>query len=153
MRNTILLSGIAVAVALVAAPLAAQEGKKDPAEVALIGCVEMEKDYRARMEAGKGGVLGTGVGVDNEFVLVNAKAVPTPRGQRAAGGPMGGDYSLTGRHEPELLRAVGRQVEIVGTVEPIEAHTSAKDAKSLPRLTITLWHPVADFCPAEAAQK
>jgi hypothetical protein len=111
-----------------------------PDEVALIGCIELERDYRARKDAGKGGVLGTGVGVGNEFVLTNAK--PASRGRTAAtAGTSGADYELTGKLESGFLRHVGRQVEVIGVL-----HT--RDDR-LPEIEVTLWHPVGDFCPAK----
>jgi hypothetical protein len=112
-------------------------------EIAVIGCVELERDYRARKESGKGGVLGSGVGVGNEFVLSNARTIPGPgRGRGAVGtsGAPGTDYGLTGRLERELLRSVGRQVEVVGVIE-------ADKQGELQVLQINLWHPVGDFCP------
>ena len=108
-------------------------------DVTLIGCIELERDYRARKETGRGGILGSGVGVGNEFVLSNARPL---QGRNRAGGPQAaaGDYELTGRLEKDFLRHVGRQVEVVGTIEK---------GDPIDRLNVTLWHPVADYCPAE----
>ena len=149
-------AALAAGVALMAgaAGLSAQDhsqhaqGAAKAGEVTLVGCVEMEKDYRARMDAGKGGVLGSGVGAANEYILSFAKAAADPKARGGATASMMGDYSLTGKAEPELMRQVGRQIEVIGKVEAIEAHRSGEDAKELPRLTISTWHPVADFCPA-----
>jgi hypothetical protein len=137
--------GCGAGVVLVLASVAPQAQEKPAAnEVALVGCVELERDYRARKESGKGGVLGSGVGVGNEFVLTNARTVPAPgRGRGAAvgtSGAPGADYGLTGRLERELLRSVGRQVEVVGVIE-------ADKQGDLQVLQINLWHPVGDFCP------
>jgi hypothetical protein len=145
------LGAAALAIAAIIAPLTAQSQTAKPAEITLVGCVELEKDYRARMDAGKGGVLGSGVGAANEFILTGAKPAKTDaRGQRAVGtGGTMGDYALTGKMESELTRQINRQVEIVGVIETIDAHRSAEDAKTLPRLTISTWHPVADFCPRQ----
>jgi hypothetical protein len=130
-----------------------------PGEVALIGCVELESDYRKRKDAGRGGVLGTGVGASNEYVLTMARpaqAVSTPGsqagGQSSAAGAVGTagsvrDYLLTGESEEQLKRAVGRQIEVVGKIENREA--AADDVDDLPRVTVALWHPVSDFCPAK----
>ena len=41
--------------------------------VTMLGCLERETDYRTRMNAGKGGTLGTGAGLGNEFVLVTGE--------------------------------------------------------------------------------
>jgi hypothetical protein len=108
-------------------------------EVTLIGCVELERDYRARKESGRGGVLGSGVGVGNEFVLSMAKpAAAGRRGQGAAG--EGTDYRVTGRLEKDFLRYVGRLVEVVGTLE--------KGDGTMQNVNVMLWHPVGDYCPA-----
>jgi hypothetical protein len=131
-----------VLVALTWLPPSAQSAQAmREGEVTLIGCVELERDYRARKESGRGGALGSGVGVGNEFVLTNAKAVPAGgrRGQ-AAGTGGGEDYQLTGKLEKDFLRHVGRQVEVIGIIE--------KDA-SMPKVNVSLWHPVGDYCPAK----
>ena len=128
----------------VSAPLYAQEDKEQTArELTVIGCVELERDYRARKDAGRGGALGSGVGVGNEFVLTDARLVTGRRrgGAAATAEAPATDYSLTGRRERDLLRAVGRQIEVVGILED-------DDADGLPVINISLWHPVADFCPA-----
>jgi hypothetical protein len=120
-------------------------------EVAVIGCLQREADFRALTDAGRGGVLGSGVGVGNEYVLSDAVPADTHRNSRMrprpaepnAVGTSGSTrhYSLTGKLEENLLRDVGRMVEIVGTVE------EPSESDRLPRLTINVWHPVGDFCP------
>lgn len=137
-----------------AAGTPSRNAQAKPAEVTLIGCVEPEKEYRARLDAAKGGPLGTGVGQGDEFVLRGAAPAPA-NGERAtqqeavATSGQRGDYMLTGKPEDELKRYVGRQVEVVGVVQPFEANESATEARDrLPRLAITNWHPVGDFCPA-----
>jgi hypothetical protein len=141
--------GCGAGLVLVLASVVAHAQEKASAnEIAVIGCVELERDYRARKETGKGGVLGSGVGVGNEFVLSNARTIPAPgRGRSGAvgtggatSGAPGTDYGLTGRLERELLRSVGRQVEVVGVIE-------ADKQGELQVLQINLWHPVGDFCP------
>lgn len=88
-------------------------------------------------------MLGTGVGVGDEFVLPNAKPVPVGANRRAVAtsGSPGTDYELTGRLEGDFLRHVGRQVEVIGVVE--------KNTEGLDRLKVSLWHPVNDYCPAK----
>lgn len=148
-------------------------------EVTVVGCVELESDYRRRTDAGRGGLLGTGIGTANEFVLVDARPAPpelTPsgpvgttgdadadrhteqadaRGARdtadGAVGTSGGSdvFTLTGDQEQDLARAVGRQVHIVGVIENPESEPGAAErVRDLPRIDITVWHPVNDFCPA-----
>jgi hypothetical protein len=115
--------------------------------VKLIGCLELEKDYRARVNAGKGGVLGSGIGAGNEYVL--SSAIPAPEDlstARPAGtsGSSGADYMLTGKNEPNMRREVGRQVHVLGTIEE-----AAGSNKELARVTVSAWHPMKDYCPAK----
>jgi hypothetical protein len=131
-------------------------------EVTVIGCLQREADFRALTDAGRGGVLGSGVGVNDEYVLADARPADTNRNSRmrpraaapSAPGAVGTSgtsdpsskgqhYSLTGNLEDNLLRDVGRLVEIVGTVE------EPTESDRLPRLTISVWHPVGDFCPVK----
>ena len=143
MATQLTLAGVGLALAISGLPLAAQAPEATKAnEVTLIGCVELERDYRARKAAGRGGVLGSGVGVGNEFVLSNAKPAAQGRNRSAAGtGAAAGDYSLTGKLEKDFLRHVGRQVEVIGAIE--------KGDDNMDRLNVTLWHPVGDYCPAK----
>ncbi len=121
-------------------PLGAQTEKPAAAgEVTMIGCVELERDYRARKQSGRGGVLGSGVGVGDEFVLTMAK--PVGRRGQPAGTGAGTDYNITGRLEKDFLRYVGRQVEVIGVIE--------KAGSPMPEINVSLWHPVGDFCPAK----
>ena len=138
---------------------AAQEAPAPAAkanEVTVIGCLQREADFRAINNSGRGGVLGSGVGVSDEYVLSDARPADTNRNSRMrpraaapaepeAVGTSGATrhYSLTGALEDNLLRDVGRLVEIVGTVE------EPAERDRLPRLTISVWHPVGDFCPAK----
>src|SRR5687767_2628717 len=56
-----------------AAPSAQTRAATAPEQqLTIVGCVQSEADYRRAQDAGKGGVAGTGVGVGNEFVLINA---------------------------------------------------------------------------------
>ena len=123
--------------------------------ITLIGCVEPEKDYRARLDAKKGGPLASGVGQKNEFVLSSSTSAAangsekTPKEAVATAG-LSGDYLLTGKPETELSKYVNRQVEVIGVVEEFRANKNAKeDRDRLPRLTISQWHPVGDYCPAK----
>ena len=130
-----------------------------PNEVTVTGCVELETDYRKRMAAGRGGVLGSGVGATDEFVLTNvrpttsegARGVGTGGRSGNAGATSGGGvYSLTGPQETNLKREINRQVQVVGVIENAgKSSTGAdvKDISDLPRIAITTWNPIADFCP------
>jgi hypothetical protein len=112
------------AASTVGLPAQVPQSKERPAtigKVNVVGCVELEKDYRARMAKDKGGVLGTGVGVGNEFILTGVTTAPAAK----SAAPVSGDYKLTGKLEPGFVRQVGRQVEGVGTID-------AKSASSEP---------------------
>ena len=124
-------------------------------QVALIGCVEFEKDYRQRMAAGRGGTLGSGVGANDEFVLTNVRPAAVAVGTSGADtriGSGGGVYTLTGDDEKNLKRDVGRQVEVMGTLENAGKQSTGADLtdiSDLPRIKIESWHTVRDFCPAK----
>lgn len=65
-------------------------------QVTITGCVQREADYRRAQDAGKGGVAGTGLGVGNEFVLVNASMSGTgPTGAPGSTGTAGGTRPIT----------------------------------------------------------
>jgi hypothetical protein len=134
-------------------------GAPTAGQVTMVGCVEFERDYRARMAAGRGGVLGSGVGAADEFVLTNVRPAEVGTGGSknkkttdSKVGAGGGVYTLTGAQEKNLKRDIGRQVEIVGTIENAgKASTGATltDISDLPRIKIDTWHPVDDYCPAK----
>jgi hypothetical protein len=73
--------------------------------------VQRESDYRKMNDAGRGGVLGTGLGRGNEYVLVDSAG---DCGTLAAGAAA---YELTGEGEKELAPFVGKRVEITGTLK------------------------------------
>jgi len=82
--------------------------------VSLTGCIQREADYRRQHHSGKGGFLGFGGGLGNEYVLVNASRNPR-RGFRDCSTAVGGEaYELTGREEGDLKPFVGQRVEIAG---------------------------------------
>ena len=125
-------------------------------EVTLIGCLMREVDYRKMNSGGRGGVLGTGVGAGNEFVLVDASPLTQDEAKRrtaaraakqkmppaavGTSGTAGKAYNLTGESEKNLVTDIGRLIEVVGTVDNSNAQ--------MPNVTISVWHPVGDYCPA-----
>lgn len=159
MRKFMLLSSAAL---LALAPEVFAQANEKPAagaaanEVTLIGCVMREADYRKINAGGRGGVLGTGVGAGNEFVLVNANPLTPEEARRRAdartakqkmpaavgtSGSAGKAYGLTGEAEKNLVTDIGRLVEVVGKVDNANA--------DMPNVTISVWHPVGDYCPAK----
>lgn len=135
-------------------PPTAQASQAKGRQVTLIGCVEPEKDYRARLNAKSGGPLASGLGQSNEYVLSSSRSAPAngtseTRQEAVATAGLAGDYLLTGKPETELSKAVNREIEVVGVVEEFRANKNAKeDRDRLPRLAISTWHPVGDYCPA-----
>ena len=91
--------------------------------VSLTGCVQREADYRRLHNSGKGGFLGFGGGLGNEYVLINASPNPR-RGFRDCATAVGGEaYELTGREEGDLEPFVGQRVAITGTRKAAEIDT------------------------------
>ena len=152
-RLTILGVGLLVSTAALSAQSTTAKPPDTAAagqEVHLVGCLELETDYRARVDAGKGGVLGTGLGAGNEYVLSAASTVPpgttTPR-PMGTSGSSGTDYLLTGSNEPNMKREIGRQVHIIGTLD------RASGSGELSRVTVKAFHPMKDYCPATPKER
>jgi len=122
-----------------ALPLLAQPPKDADKEIRIVGCVQWEKDYRKQRSEGRGGALGTGVGVGNEFVLTMVK----PEGARKATA-----YSITGDREKDLGRRIGQQVEVIGVIED-EGKADSERFGDLPRIRMTAWVPMKDSCPTQ----
>lgn len=99
--------------------------------ITVTGCVMREADYRRAHGAGKGGVVGSGVGVGNEFVLTHVSTAAAGGAGSSVGtaGAAGGTptgtartaamaaYELTGPNEGRAEQFVGRRVEIAGTLK------------------------------------
>ena len=105
---------------------AAQAASADQ-QVTVSGCIQREADFRKARDAGKGGVAGTGIGVGNEFVLINASmstgpAAPSPAG--TSGSTMA--YELTGKNEGQADKFVGQRVEIMGTLKAAEVNSAGR---------------------------
>jgi hypothetical protein len=109
-------------------------------QVTITGCVQREVDYRRAQDAGKGGAAGTGAGVANEFVLVDASMSPagakasssspsagatgtsgTATGTTGAAAAGGNTYELTGKGEGQAGQFVGKRVEISGMLKAATA--------------------------------
>jgi len=99
---------------------AADELKAEERPISLAGCIQRETEYRRQNNSGKGGFLGFGGGLGDEYVLVNAS-----RGADGAFGDCttatGGEaYELTGSGEGDLEPFVGQRVAITGTRKEAE---------------------------------
>ena len=129
---------VALAVSMVAS---AQTGGQTPPQpqpqatqpeqqVTIVGCVQREADYRRAHNLGRGGAVGSGAGIANEFVLVNASPAPGTTMPGATAGTTGTTtpsetaFELTGKNESEADKYVGRRVEIVGKLKPAEVGTT-----------------------------
>ena len=94
--------------------------KAEATPIALAGCIQRETEYRQQNNSGKGGFLGFGGGLGDEYVLVNAsRGVDGVFGDctTATGGEA---YELTGSAEDDLERFVGQRVAITGTRKEAE---------------------------------
>ena len=117
--------GCALAAAALVTVLSTQAYAKDTLKtpktpISLTGCIQREADYRRQHDAGKGGFLGFGGGLGNEYVLINASRHPR-RGSRDCATARGGEaYELTGSEEGDLKRFVGQRVAITGTRKAAE---------------------------------
>ena len=145
-----LSAGAASAAADQASPArgASQAPSRSAADViTVVACVQREAEYRAKVNDGRGGVAGTGVGADNEFVLHSIRTVSNETLKPTAKPGIEPDavYSLTGDLEREFVKAVGRQVAATGYVEVATTNTTAQ-VKDLPRFNVAGWHVVAESC-------
>lgn len=119
--------GITAAALFVLTLAAAQSSAQDDDDlevqeqpISLTGCVMRETDYRRLNDSGKGGFLGFGGGLGDEFVLVNAS--------RGTAGPIGdctrqtaGEaFELEGSAEKDLEAFVGQAVAIDGILNEAE---------------------------------
>jgi hypothetical protein len=137
--------------------------------VTLVGCIQGEADYRKAGNLGRGGTAGTGVGVGNELVLIDATitsagAAPAAGAATGTTGPAARDYKLTGANEGKAVQFRGKRVEIIGTIKPAPASPSsarratddapqidvfAGEDLRLPELEVTSVRATAGSCPAK----
>jgi hypothetical protein len=108
------LAAVALSSLLGTPAYAADDVEVEEAPIAAVGCIQRETDYRRQNNSGKGGFLGFGGGLGDEYVLVHAS-----RGAEGAfgdcSGAAGGEaYELTGSGEEHLEAFVGQRVAITG---------------------------------------
>src|SRR4029079_14098069 len=98
--------------------------------ISVAGCVQKESSVLKRTP------IAGNIGMDDEFVLTNAKpstaadalkpdVAPEPTATSGATGGFGTVYRLTGDKEKELKIYVGQRVEITGAVKDKEKTTDA----------------------------
>jgi len=106
------LAAAALLTALSTQTYARDTFKTPKTPVSLIGCIQREADYRRQHGSGKGGFLGFGGGLGNEYVLINAS--PRRGSRDCATATSGEAYELTGSEEGDLKPFVGQPVAITG---------------------------------------
>ena len=117
---------------LAAIPAPAQEPViTSQSEVTLVGCVERESTYRARIQSPLSSVKATDV--------VLTRAVPTDGS--AGNAALSGDFSLTGVLESQLLNDVGQRVKVVGFMEDMATHVTSRNETMLRRVFVKVWQP------------
>jgi len=126
--------------ALGAVGVEAQQRRSGSQVVTIVGCVEPETEYRKRVSAGRGGVLGTGIEAQDEFVLTQARE---PEAGSTSAFTV---YSMTGRLEKEMRKAVGRRIEVLGFLENPDASQDPTDVEKLPRINVNVWRPSNEVC-------
>ena len=116
--------------------------------ITLVGCVMRESDYRDMYGPGQSGPRGPGLGLRNEYMLVDAHEV-TPSGSNPgvveatgtcppAPGGFPTAYELTGPREKEVAAFLNHRVELTGM---------QKRAKTRPVGTSGLREPTGGFDP------
>jgi len=125
--------------------VAAQTDREETHPVTLVGCVMRESDYRDTYGPGLSGVRGPGIGLRNEYMLVDAREIPSgtvpPDAAMpcpAAGTTFPTAYELTGPRENEIAEYVGRRVVLTGM---------QKEAKVRPVGTSGVLRPTGGFDP------
>jgi hypothetical protein len=98
--------------------------------VVVMGCIQGEANFRKARNLGRGGTAGTGVGVGNEFILIDTKiasaGAPTATGtETATTGAAAQPFKLTGTNESKVSQLLGKRVEITGTLKPAETAGAA----------------------------
>ena len=121
-----LIGGAVLCVGLPAGYATAQTDAVDDEahSITLVGCVMRESDFRDMYGPGQSGPRGPGIGLRNEYMLVDAHEV-TPSGSNPgvvettgtcppAPGGFPSAYELTGPREKEVAPFLGHRVELTG---------------------------------------
>ena len=129
----------------VPAPSSEGKGAAAPvfASVTIFGCLERESDYRAANGLGHGGLVGTGIGTKNEYVLAEANAGRSV-GTSGEGSAYAEEqtYQLTGHAEGDASAYIGTRVEVSGYFDPAGKDTDL----GLRRFHALLIRPIAGDC-------
>jgi hypothetical protein len=132
MSTKLVVFAVGLVLVLAAIPAPTQEPViTSQAEVTLVGCVERESAYRARIESPLSSVTATDV--------VLTGAVPTDGS--AGNAALSGDFSLSGVLEAQLLDDVGQRVKVVGFIEDMATHVTSRNEITLRRVFVKVWQP------------
>jgi hypothetical protein len=140
-----LIGGAVLCMVIPPGNVAAQTDREETHPVTLVGCVMRESDYRDTYGPGLSGVRGPGIGLRNEYMLVDAREIPSgtvpPDAAMpcpAAGTTFPTAYELTGSREKEIAEYVGKRVVLTGI---------QKEAKVRPVGTSGVLRPTGGFDP------
>lgn len=104
-------------------------------QITISGCIQKEADYRKAHDAGRGGAVGTGVGMANEFVLTDTSGAGASASAGQAGATTGTSgtaagrmtaYELTGPGEGQASQYVGRRVEVTGRLKAADTDAAGR---------------------------
>ena len=122
--NTRLMCGsLSLALSLVFVPQTASaddDVEVRAAPISLMGCIQRETEYRREHNSGKGGFLGFGGGLGDEYVLINASQTADGAFGDCGTATGGEAYELSGSAEDDLKPFVGQRVAISGTRKAAE---------------------------------
>ena len=104
---------------------AKDELKSEATPIALVGCIQREAEYRQQHNSGKGGFLGFGGGLGDEYVLVPPLAVPPVHSYCTTA--QAATLLTDGTAEDDLEPFVGQRVAITVTRKERKS-TSSPDA-------------------------
>jgi hypothetical protein len=137
----------AVTALAVGIPIAYANAQDSPErEITLVGCVMHESQYRDMYGPGLSGPRGPGIGVRNEYMLVDAHEVKPGSSNTAeatgpcppAPGTFPTAYEITGARESDVAAFLGQRVELSGI---------QKEAKVRPVGTSGNLRPTGGFDP------
>ena len=118
-----LIGAVALSMLVPVGNSSAQTDSDEAHPITLVGCIMRESDFRDMYGPGRSGPRGPGIGLRNEYMIVDAHEVsaggsgvtettgtcpPAPGGFPTA-------YELTGPRETEVAPFLGHRVELTGT--------------------------------------
>lgn len=140
-----LVGGAVLLMVVPAGQSVAQTDRQEERPITLVGCVMRESEYRDTYGPGLSGPRGPGIGLRNEYMLVDAREIASgeaitgaPAACPAVGSTFPTAYELTGNREEEIAEYVGRRVVLTGM---------QKEAKVRPVGTSGTLRPTGGFDP------